>query len=109
MSMKPTVINAAQVSEQTHKISKELKEMDMQLKLLERRLAATERSLAENETLRNTVARLRGEVFGQFLSEWEKRKTHYPEIRLGVLTKTAELLTPPKKDKGAPGSDPKPR
>jgi hypothetical protein len=101
MSIKPAIINAAQVSEQTLKLTKALKELKLQMDLQERRLIATERSLAENKVMRAQVARLRAEVFGQFSAEWSRRKELYPDIRLEILTKTGELLTPPKKDKGA--------
>jgi hypothetical protein len=101
MSIKPAIITAPQVAEQTIKLLKSLKEMQVQVRLLERRLAATERSLAENESLRSLVKRIREESAGHFQSEWDRRKEMYPDIRLAVITKIVELLTPPKKDKGA--------
>lgn len=108
MSMKPPVITAAQVADQTKNLLKSERDMRLTVRQLENRLVAIERSLAENETLRKSVKTMRDESFGQFQIEWRKRKELYPDIRFAVISKTVELLTPPKKDKkDPPGGAPK--
>jgi hypothetical protein len=102
MSMKPPVITTVQVSEQTNNLMKTERDMQLTVRQLETRLAAIERSLAENETLRNVVRKQREDSFGQFQLEWRKRKDLFPDIRFAIITKTVELLTPPKKDKKEP-------
>lgn len=111
MSMKPAIITAAQVSEQTNKLTKSVWELTLTVRQLEKRLAAIERSLAENDQLRATVLKMRDESLALFQAEWRKRKEFYPDIRLNIITKAAELLTPPKKDKdkGAAGGGDKPK
>lgn len=105
MSLKPTVITAAQVAEQTQKLTKTTWEMTLTVRQLEKRLAAIERSLAENDHLKAAVLKMRDESLGLFQTEWRKRKEFYPDVRLAIVTKVVELLTPPKKDKDKGGGD----
>lgn len=97
--IKPPIITATEVAEQTKNLLRTEREMQLTVRQLENRLVAIERSLAENETLRKAVKAMREESFSQFQIEWRKRKELYPDIRYGVISKTVELLTPPKKDK----------
>lgn len=102
MSIKPQIIDSVQLAEQTQKLQKQVYDLEHHVQLLEKRLESIQRSVGENEQLKQAVHKLLEESLQLTLAEWEKRKELYPEIRMGILMKAAEILVPPKKDK-APG------
>ena len=64
------------------------------------RLQTIENVHNENSTLETKTKELVAESVDLFLEQWKSVPELYPEIRLGILQKTLELLTPaPEKKK----------
>ncbi len=97
MSVKPTLISQDAVVEQVKLLQTQKEEMETQLDQLEIKLKHIEASIAENDSLKTKNKQLLEQSVALFQEEWKRCADYFPEIRLKVLSSSADLVAPPKK------------
>ena len=99
MSIKPETIATEDVITQTLALQVRKNELTLTRDEVAARLNTIEQVINENELLQTKTKEQVAESVDLYLDEWEKMKEFYPEIRLGILQKTLELLSPDQKKK----------
>ena len=99
MSIKTETIATEDVITQTLALQVRKNELTLTRDEVAARLNTIEQVINENELLQTKTKEQVAESVDLYLDEWEKMKEFYPEIRLGILQKTLELLSPDQKKK----------
>ncbi len=99
MSFKPETIATEDVITHTLALQVRKNELTLTRDEVAARLNTIEQVINENELLQAKTKEQVAESVDLYLDEWEKMKEFYPEIRLGILQKTLELLSPDQKKK----------
>jgi hypothetical protein len=97
MSIKAEIIVQESVAEQAKDLLAQKENLTVQVDVLERKLEHIKASIAENDEFKRKNQELLAAVLAQFQEEWNRKQTHFPDIRLEVLTASASLNAPPKK------------
>jgi len=100
MSFKPKVIVTEEVITLLPPLYAKKDELTIARDQIAERLATIEMVIKENEVLEAKTKELVAESVNLFIEEMKKNIEYYPEVRLGVLQKSLEFITPdPKKKK----------
>ena len=94
MSFKPKVIVTEEVVTLIPPLYARKDELTIARDQIANRLATIEMVIKENEVLEAKTREQVSESVSLFLQEWHKTKECYPEIRLGILQKALEFITP---------------
>jgi len=94
MSIKPAIILTETLATQIQELILKKDELTLTRDEIAARLATIEQVIAENTALAQKTKEQVAESVNLFLEEWKKIQECYPEVRLGVLQKTLDLITP---------------
>jgi Tfp pilus assembly protein PilN len=99
MSLKPKVILTEELADQIQALMIKKDELLLQRDEVAQRLQTIEMVNKENAALAAKTKEQVAESVDLFLEEWKKIPELYPEVRLGILQRTLELITPPPEKK----------
>jgi len=94
MSIKPPVILTEQLAGLVQGLLLKKDELTLTRDEIAARLATIEQVISENAALAQKTKEQVAESVDLFLEEWKKVKEYYPEVRLGILQRTLEMVTP---------------
>lgn len=98
-SLKPKVILTEDLAKLTLELQVRKDELTLTRDEVAARLANIEQVMKENAMLEQKTREQVAESLELYLDEWQKMKAFYPEVRLGILLKAMEFLTPDDKGK----------
>ena len=99
MSIKPPVMLTEKLNEQIQALLLRKNELILSRDEIAERLRMIEQVINENAALEQKTKEQVAESVDLFLEEWKKIHDYYPEVRLGILQRTVEMITPDEKGK----------
>ena len=99
MSLMPKITLTEELTVQIQALQIKKSELILARDEIVERLRAIELVNKENAALTAKTKEQVSQSIDLYLEEWKKIPEFYPEVRLGVLQKTLELVTPPDKKK----------
>ena len=94
--LKPEPLTLEQITAQVLAYRTQKEQNTQSLKQLNAQLAKIQGAIKENEEIRSKLNQLMSESYSHFAEEWKRKSEFYPEIRLQMLLKAVEALTPKK-------------